>query len=525
VSVATARRGMDFDLLTDCIPQDGQRDQVSLPHIKDYCRSITSKLLIEDTIPPLEPDILGETYFLLFLKSLKDGYSAVLPLRSHFISMLSCGEAQLQTTDALQFIGFITRLTRNLCNDNQEDEIVKEHWKTLLDFLRPEKFPYESTMRWAVSAALVEIVDMLKKNRKEYYDRVLSQIDADALYTQHHAALIRKATFCAMRYFEEVCGESQTIPQSLQKLFKCFGEQNQDGATALMVASANGHEKIVLSLLKTKLDINAQDKRGGTALMVASSACHTEIVQLLLKNEADPNIQNYKGTTALVLASENEDESALHVLLEYGADVNVANFYGFTPLMRAIMWGYDSLVPLLLQHGVDVNMQNCYGTTALIAAARHDNGMVETLIEHDANVNAQANDGTTALMNACQNGHEKMVHLLIAEKADVNAKNINGCTALMFAVWKGYATVVHTLLVNKADVNLKTDTGYTALMWASNEGHESIVQMLISENADANVYDIKRKTALDYAREAGHINIVNMLIAAGAKEQFLMETD
>lgn len=147
VSVATARRGMDFDLLTDCIPQDEQRNQVSLPHIKDYCRSITSKLLIKDTIPPLEPDILGETYFLLFLKALKDGYNTVLPLRSPFMAMLSCGEEQLQATDALQFIGFITRLTRNLCNDNQNDKIVSEHWKTPLDFLNPAQFPAESTMR------------------------------------------------------------------------------------------------------------------------------------------------------------------------------------------------------------------------------------------------------------------------------------------------------------------------------------------------------------------------------------------
>lgn len=185
VAAATVRRGVDFDLLAECMPKNDQAGLTSPPHIKDYCRAITSRLVIEDTIPPLQPDILGETHFLLFIKALKEGSSTVQPVRQPFMEMLSCGNEEVLTWDAFQFIAFIKRLTRNLCNDNQDDGIVQEHWNMLLDFLKPEKFPAESIMRWAVSAALIECAELIQQlhpeRRKEERDRLLRQVDTDAL--------------------------------------------------------------------------------------------------------------------------------------------------------------------------------------------------------------------------------------------------------------------------------------------------------------------------------------------------------
>ena len=53
----------------------------------------------------------------------------------------------------------------------------------------------------------------------------------------------------------------------------------------------NGHHQVVELLLKEKADPNIQNNDGWTALMVASQNGHHQVVELLLKEKADPNIQ------------------------------------------------------------------------------------------------------------------------------------------------------------------------------------------------------------------------------------------
>jgi ankyrin repeat protein len=56
---------------------------------------------------------------------------------------------------------------------------------------------------------------------------------------------------------------------------------DDDGFTALLLASTWGHPEVVHLLIKAGADVNAQDKDGATELMHASQAGHTEIVELL----------------------------------------------------------------------------------------------------------------------------------------------------------------------------------------------------------------------------------------------------
>lgn len=57
--------------------------------------------------------------------------------------------------------------------------------------------------------------------------------------------------------------------------------QNKYGATALMMASWNGHTEVVKALLAKGADVNVQRKDGLTALFMASQRGHKEIVSLL----------------------------------------------------------------------------------------------------------------------------------------------------------------------------------------------------------------------------------------------------
>ncbi|KAG5513717.1 hypothetical protein PMAC_000755 [Pneumocystis sp. 'macacae'] len=94
----------------------------------------------------------------------------------------------------------------------------------------------------------------------------------------------------------------QKLPLSLIDLF----QQDENGNTALHMASANGHLNIVqflLSHLSEKDDkskyISIQNKQGNTPLHWASVNGHLEVVSELVKGGADLHIQNYAQKTPL----------------------------------------------------------------------------------------------------------------------------------------------------------------------------------------------------------------------------------
>ena len=136
--------------------------------------------------------------------------------------------------------------------------------------------------------------------------------------------------------------------------------RNEDGTTALMLASNNGHHQVVELLLKEGADVNIQDNNGWTALMAASDEGHHQVVELLLKEGADVNIQKNDGWTALLTASDSSHYQVVELLLKEGAAVNNQRCYKWTPLMFASRNGHYQIVELLLKEGADIHIQN-YG--------------------------------------------------------------------------------------------------------------------------------------------------------------------
>lgn len=66
-------------------------------------------------------------------------------------------------------------------------------------------------------------------------------------------------------------------------------------------------------------NINAQDNNGYTALMLATDCGIHELVWFLLANKANPNITANDGQTALIIAQEKGNEGMINLLKEYGA--------------------------------------------------------------------------------------------------------------------------------------------------------------------------------------------------------------
>ncbi|KAI2497240.1 serine/threonine kinase [Fragilaria crotonensis] len=250
-----------------------------------------------------------------------------------------------------------------------------------------------------------------------------------------------------------------------------------DNDVALIFNAFKGNLNEVRALLLDGANVNAQrDSDGATALYVASQNGHLEVVRELLQiDDVDVNLRSTDdGSTALYIAS-NE--------------------------------GHVDVVRALLQHdNVDVNIlgsDDC--DTALHAAILGGLEVFRELLQHSkVNVNAKNKDGDTVLSIASQHNNLDVVGILLQnEKVDVNAKNKNGETALFKASREGYQEAVKTLLEhNTVDVNLPCNTGATPLHIASQYDRGDVVRELLQNSkVNANLKDNDELTAFEVAQK------------------------
>ena len=111
--------------------------------------------------------------------------------------------------------------------------------------------------------------------------------------------------------------------------------QAEDGDTALIVASENGHLDVVQLLCEAGANKDKADDHGFTALMQASVTGHLEVVRLLCEAGADTDKANQEGATALMFASDNGHHDVVQLLCEAGADKDKADRNGDTALLGA----------------------------------------------------------------------------------------------------------------------------------------------------------------------------------------------
>lgn len=204
------------------------------------------------------------------------------------------------------------------------------------------------------------------------------------------------------------------------------------------------------------VDVNQADDTGATALMVASCNGHVAVVKLLCSTPAiDVNARDQDGKTPLTWAVHQDKTDVVGQLLNVpGIEVNhvTANRGGCTLLMYASETGATDVVRLLLKApGIEVNQAGTTGSTALMLACcgaqtEDRTVIVQLLLDASAAVNAADHRGYTALIFAAENGHIESVRTLLAHPdVDVSATNADGDSALMRAAGKGQTAVVDLL--------------------------------------------------------------------------------
>ena len=156
------------------------------------------------------------------------------------------------------------------------------------------------------------------------------------------------------------------------------------GDTPLLYASYIGNPQIVSALLDANCNIRARDDiDGAMAIHIAAANGHDEVVNLLL----------------------NKDKTLINEVDNNGED---------TPLHWAIMKNSDSTVELLLSQGANPNQKNSSAQTPLHYAAMYKNMYAVNLLveKYKVDKNLKDKDGKTALDWANENEYNEIIAYL-----------------------------------------------------------------------------------------------------------------
>lgn len=155
-----------------------------------------------------------------------------------------------------------------------------------------------------------------------------------------------------------------------------------NGNSALMIAVDRNNDEAVTLLLEQKVSVYLFNKERRTALHIAAAGLHERIVEALLNTTPqvsassagvdvrgiEVNGLDVNGRTPLMLAADNESfvpDEVMQLLLNKGAQINLRDLRGDTALMIAARAGSTSGVAFLVGKGASVNLKNSAGQTAL----------------------------------------------------------------------------------------------------------------------------------------------------------------
>ena len=549
IAAATARRGAEFNLLRQAVPE-AHRPVIDRNYgkFKALCRNVVSGNA-ENTLNAFEPDILGETHFLLFLKEIENN----LPdFEEQLSALVTANSDDHADKSGSEFIAFITRLARNLCNDDQGGEDTRAYWRLIGQFLIPKKLGLTHSFKWAASTACFEIYRILKdKEQAVQAETFLDRINANDLYHPPKAQIKAYSVWSAIQYFGLQEKEGELVPPPLMELLALWeGRQSRDYTalmlslvaknstiarylinqgvdlnatseneqwTALMFACRYGQEAVAMELMKKNANLEAQDSEDWTALMYACRCGQEAVAMELVKKNANLEAQDSEDWTALMYACRYDQEAVAMELVKKDVDLEVQNGDHWTALMIACGYGQEAVAMELVKKDANLEAKDSKHWTALMFACRHDQETVAMeLVKKDANLTAQNNEKWTALMFACRCGQEAVAMELVKKDANLGAQNSECSTALMFACCHDQEAVAMELVKKDANLTAENSVHWTALMYACCYDQEAVAMELVKKDANLEAQSSAGWTALMIACHYGQEMVAMELVKKDA---------
>ncbi|CBJ26705.1 ankyrin repeat protein [Ectocarpus siliculosus] len=288
-----------------------------------------------------------------------------------------------------------------------------------------------------------------------------------------------------------------------------IGQRHGEGGhSALDLAAIGGHADVISAIVERQSDVldSASDETGFSALHHAANHNAVDSIDALVNAGANLENRDAKGCTPLRVAAGCASEAALLALLRHGDDKESTGVDGLTPLQDAMendLWG---IATALMAAGADVNVRDgSNGYSPLDCSVRSDGmDLTRQVLQRGAIATASASDGYTALHWAGWNMNASAVDLLVEVGADLEAKvALDGCTPLHLAARQaGNAAVIEALARHGADVHAQeTPSGNTPLHVAAQnctiKSSWETVDALLKAGADETRLDCQGQTPLD----------------------------
>ncbi|XP_016115215.1 ankyrin repeat and SAM domain-containing protein 6 isoform X2 [Sinocyclocheilus grahami] len=321
--------------------------------------------------------------------------------------------------------------------------------------------------------------------------------------------------------FASAGGHEQLVRFLLRK-GAAVDRRNHYGWTPLMQAARSGHLNVAHILLENSAEINGRNRMGASVLSMAARGGHAHVVKLLLESSAfvddfdhlavaEGNGNNsvhgdsgktFLEITALLAAAQHGHEAVVRLLLDWGAEVNFCQkSSGWSALMLAAAGGAVSVTQQLVERGADADHLNVLGKTAFELALQLQHRDVKNYLDSITTVRPQPDDEKKRpdVFHALKLGNAQLVKEIVEEDASqVNVSNADGASPLMMAAVSGQLEVVQLLVEKHADMDRQDSVhGWTALMQATYHGNKDVVKFLLNQGADVNLRAKNGYTAFD----------------------------
>ena len=246
------------------------------------------------------------------------------------------------------------------------------------------------------------------------------------------------------------------------------GAKIESAPFALHEAARADSPLIVEMLLMNGADINTSTNEGVTALHVATENGYEHVVRSLLEYRAVHKPPTEVGCNPLIGAAILRRSSSVECLNNCRADTDADDCERKRPLHGAANSGNSEESRMLMSPGAFVSLPDKDGDTALHIAAWSDHSTsTKLLLDAGAEVSQPNNYGDTALHVAAIFGHLASVNLLLDAGADVNQRNHRAETALSRSIKDGHAEVAQVLVEAGADPSILDYFGRNCYDWAA----------------------------------------------------------
>ena len=496
-----------------------------------------------DSLVRYQPDIIGETFFLIFFQYIQDEKDVC---SSFFELINSQTENSNPATINDRVIEFITRLVRNLANDIIDSK-MDSLWSTLIEFLNPKNFSNNDSMQLSCSIAILESLQEFKlrpekevseleskaeilidKVRFDLLERTFNQYSEIGSHASKDTIRIWWKSLSSIIIYFDWMIKSNKLNSSIE--MKIHNVLNSYEAQCLRIYRTRFHllssidSYHLLSWIVKKngaSNLNQVDKAGWTPLLEACYYGLPSTVELLLDANARNHISLSDGTTTLMIACRYNHRAIVDTLLEKTkVNVNESNLYSETPLTLACKYGHTAIVERLLkEESISVDKRTQYSLTALIESCRYNSfECAFLLLSAGADKNKAAGIGNiTPLISASRYGSSECVELLIyAQANELATTQDSNMNALMYAAEYGHDQCLELLIKTNLEIDGRDSNGRTALFFSCREGNTLCTELLLKAGARKD-----KDRAFIEACKNGHAECALLLIESGVNKDLV----